>query len=93
MLVPLGGSFTSSTFCTPNAWVIEPANRLNFIASISENDSNSTKKHISSDIKSAKVPIHAGDPGGGQSGQLASSLFIRPAANPYGLAYSSAFAR
>jgi len=65
MLVPFGMSLTSILFCTPKANFIEPAICLNFRTSISENDKSSTKKHINSDIKSANVPIHAGNPGGG----------------------------
>jgi len=47
---------------------------LNFMASISEKDSKSTKKHINSDIRSAKVPIQAGKPSGGQLQSSSSSL-------------------
>ena len=74
ILVPLGISFTSILFCTPKANFIDPAICLNFKTSISEKDSNSTKKHINNDIKSAKVPIHAGSPGGGHLHSASSAI-------------------
>ncbi|MNY73152.1 hypothetical protein D3C86_2118760 [compost metagenome] len=55
--VPLGMSLTSRIFCTPKAFSMEPAICLNFCTSISAKESSSTKKHISSDIRSAKVPM------------------------------------
>ncbi|CSD43777.1 Uncharacterised protein [Vibrio cholerae] len=70
----MGISFTSKRFCTPKANFIEPAICLNFSTSISENESKSTKKHISSDIKSANVPSHAGKPGGGHLHCCSSSI-------------------
>ena len=54
-------------------WAIDPAKRLNFIASISEKDNSSTKKHINNDIKSAKVASQAGKPAG--QSHLSSSSF------------------
>lgn len=62
MLVPLGGSLALNFCCTPKAWFMEPASRLNFNTSISENESNKTKKHMSSDIRSANVMTQAGKP-------------------------------
>ena len=59
-LVPFGIVRTSTSDCTPNASFIEPESCLNLAASISENASSSTKKHISSVIRSAKVITQAG---------------------------------
>src|SRR5690606_6007420 len=76
MLVPLGISSTFNSACTPNACASEPASRLNFIASISENDNNSTKKHINSAIESAKVASHGGRPSLGMGLLVNSSSLI-----------------
>ena len=75
-LVPLGMSLTSILFCTPKANFIEPAICLNFNTSISENANSNTKKHINNDIKSAKVPIHAGKPSGGHLGHSSSAITL-----------------
>jgi hypothetical protein len=61
-LVPLGGSLAVTSVCTPKVSFSDPDISLNFSASISENDSINTKKHIKSTIKSANVISHGGDP-------------------------------
>src|SRR5690606_32018073 len=68
-LVPMGTSTVGTSRWTPKACESSPAICLNFAASISEKDSISTKKHIRSDIRSAKVTTHAGvpDPAGSSS--------------------------
>ena len=79
ILVPRGTSFFLSSFCTPKASDMEPATCLYFFASISENASNKIKKHINRDIKSAKVPIQAGEPGGGHLHSSSSITRFHPA--------------
>jgi hypothetical protein len=61
-LVPFGVSVAVTSVCTPNASVRGPDMSLNFSASISENDSMSTKKHMSRTMRSANVVNHGGAP-------------------------------
>ena len=64
ILMPLGGSRTLTSRCTPKASFIEPAISLYLFLSISEKENSSTKKASNSDIRSAKVITHAGMPSG-----------------------------
>jgi len=59
-LVPMGISIAGTSRCTPKACSSDSAICLNLVASISAKESSSTKKHISSDIRSAKVMTQAG---------------------------------
>ncbi len=59
---PSGEWGMNSFFCTPNASFMEPEICLNLMASITEKESNSTKKQRRSDIRSANVHIHNGAP-------------------------------
>ena len=59
-LVPMGTSSAGTSRCTPKATASSPAICLKRRASISENDNSRTKKHIRSDIRSAKVMTQAG---------------------------------
>ena len=83
MLMPLGGSLTLCLRCTPKASRMDPAICLYLATSISEKESSSTKKHISSDIRSAKVMTQAGAPAscffsGGASSSMGMCAGPRP---------------
>ena len=73
-LVPFGIVRASISACTPNAFFMEPDSCLNFAASISENASNRTKKHMSSVIRSANVMTQAGTPPDSSSAGSSSSI-------------------
>jgi len=88
--IPEGSFRAILSCCTPKAFFMEPAMSLYFWASISENDSSSTKKHINRDIRSAKVAIHLGDPPASSMALLLHSGYQAAAALPTALA-SSAF--
>lgn len=50
------------TFCPPKPLDMESTIKRYLLSSIWENENNSTKKHIISAMRSAKVAIHAGAP-------------------------------
>jgi len=79
-LVPLGTEVSSICCCTPKASFIDSAICLYLITSSSEKDRIRTKKHISRDMRSAKVAIHKGAPAALSS---SSSSLICPCSPAY----------